>query len=316
MSLAIGVTGASGFLGRSLAAFLAARGDRVTRFVRGRRAGTGEIAWDPLAGQLDECALEPLDGIVHLSGAGIADERWTLERRRLLVDSRVRSTATLARALAACAKRGARPRVLVSASAVGWYGDRGDEPLDERSGPGRGFLAELAQAWEAAAAPARDAGVRVAHPRTGLVLSPDGGVLAKLLLPFRLGAGGPLGDGRAWWSWIALSDWLDAVGFALEAPALAGAFNAVAPEPVRQGDFARTLGRALHRPAFMPAPALALRAIMGRGRADEMLLASQRALPHALTAAGFRFREPELARLLARLLAPPVTRARPSARGS
>jgi len=198
---------------------------------------------------------------------------------------------------------------------VGWYGDRGDEPLDERSGPGRGFLAELAQAWEAAAAPARDAGVRVAHPRTGLVLSPDGGVLAKLLLPFRLGAGGPLGDGRAWWSWIALSDWLDAIGFALQAPALAGAFNAVAPEPVRQGDFARTLGRALHRPAFMPAPVLALRAIMGRGRADEMLLASQRALPHALTAAGFRFLEPELARLLARLLAPPVHHAF-SARGS
>ena len=305
--LAVGVTGASGFLGGSLCTFLSARGHRVTRFVRGRRADPGEIAWDPRAGELDARALEPLDAIVHLSGAGIANRPWTPERKQLLQESRVGSTATLARALAARGKP-ARPCVLVSASAVGWYGDRGDEPLEETSGPGRGFLAELARAWEAAAAPARDAGVRVAHPRTGLVLSARGGVLAKLLPPFRLGAGGPLGDGRAWWSWIALSDWLAAIAFALESPALAGAFNAVAPAPIRQADFARVLGRALQRPAFLPMPAVALRAILGRERADQLLLASQRALPRALAAAGFRFGEPELPPLLARLLAPPAPR--------
>ena len=298
--LTVGVTGASGFIGGALCGALAARGDAVRRLVRGRAAGPGEVAWDPARGVLDPGALEGLDAVVHLSGAGLGDRRWTAARRRELVESRVRSTGTLARAIAACRRP---PRVLLSASAVGWYGNRGDEPLDESSAPGRGFLAELAQAWEAAASPAAAAGVRVAHPRAGLVLARGAGVLGELERPFRLGLGGPLAGGRAWWSWIALDDLVAALLLALADERLHGPFNAVAPEPVRQGEFARALGRALRRPAWAPAPAFALRLLLGGERATELLLASQRARPAALLAAGFRFREPALVPCLERLYA-------------
>jgi uncharacterized protein (TIGR01777 family) len=301
--LSVGVTGASGFLGRALCGFLAARGHSVFRFVRGQAAAPDELSWLPGRGVLNPRELDGLDAVVHLSGASLADGRWTAARKRELVDSRAGSTATLAGAIAAC---GRPPRVLVSASAVGWYGDRGDEPLDESSGAGRGFLAELAQAWEAAAEPARAAGVRVVHPRTGLVLARGRGVLGALERPFALGLGGPLGNGRAWWSWIALEDWLAALAFALGDERVRGPYNAVAPEPVPQGVFARALGRALHRPALLPAPALALRALMGRELADDMLLASQRARPAVLLAAGFRFAEPALGDLLDRLYTNPT----------
>jgi len=274
--LTVGVTGASGFIGSALCAALAASGDGVRRFARGR---------------LDPAALEGLDAVVHLSGASLAGPRWTAARKHELVQSRVGSTATLARAIGSCSRP---PRVLVSGSAVGWYGDRGDEPLDESSAPGRGFLAGMAHDWEAAAAPAAAAGVRVVHPRTGLVLARQGGVLAALERPFALGLGGPLAGGRAWWSWIALGDLLRAIGFALRDERLRGPFNAVSPAPVRQGEFARALGAALHRPAFAPAPAFALRILLGRERADEMLLAGQRAAPAVLLAAGFSFASPAL----------------------
>jgi uncharacterized protein (TIGR01777 family) len=315
-SLAVGVTGASGFLGRELCAHLASQGHRVVRFVRPRVAGgrvpasavgapaSAAIAWDPARGVLDPIALAPLDAVIHLAGAGLADRRWTEVRKRELVDSRVRSTELLARALAHTSDwPRAQPgsRVLISASAVGWYGDRGDETLDEASAPGSGFLADLARRWEGAAEPARAAGVRVVHPRMGIVLWPGAGVLGKLATPFRFGAGGPLGSGRAWWSWIALPDLLRALSFALEQETLAGALNAVAPQPVRQRDLARALGRALSRPALLPAPAFALRALLGRERVDEMLLASQRVLPTALLAAGFVFEEPELNAALERM---------------
>jgi uncharacterized protein (TIGR01777 family) len=298
--LTVGVTGASGFIGGALCRVLATQaGATVRRFVRGRPAGPGEIAWDPARGVLDPAAIEGLDAIVHLSGASLAERRWSTARKRVLVESRVRSTETLARAIAACARP---PGVLVSGSAVGWYGDRGDERLDESSGPGHGFLAELAQAWEAAAAPASRAGVRVAHPRTGLVLARGGGVLAALERPFVMGAGGPLAGGRAWWSWIALEDLLRALVFAIapDSP-LRGPFIAAAPEPVRQAAFARALGRALRRPAVLPAPAFALRLVLGRELVDAMLLASQRAEPRALLAAGFEFAAPTLDRCLGRL---------------
>jgi uncharacterized protein (TIGR01777 family) len=304
--LAVGVTGASGFLGGALCGFLAARGHSVFRFVRGQAAAPDELSWLPARGVLNPHELDGLDAVVHLSGASLADGRWSSARKRELVESRVGSTATLAHAFAACARP---PRVLVSASAVGWYGDRGDEPLAESSAPGHGFLAEMAQAWEAAAEPARAAGTRVAHPRIGLVLARGGGVLAALERPFALGLGGPLGSGRAWWSWIALEDLSQSLAFALVDARVRGPFNAVAPEPVSQGGFARALGRALHRPALLPAPAWALRALLGRERADEMLLASQRAHPAALLGMGFRFARPRLGDLLDQLYAKPSPRA-------
>jgi len=310
--IAVGVTGASGWIGHVLCTALAARGDAVRRFVRGRAAGADEIAWDPALGRLDPAALEGLDAVVHLSGASLADRRWTAAWKRELVESRVGSTRTLAHAIAACRRP---PRVLVSGSAVGWYGSRGDELLDESSAPGRGFLAELARAWEAAAAPAAAAGARLAHLRTGLVLARGGGVLAALERPFALGLGGPLAGGRAWWSWIAMADLLRAIAFALDDERMRGPFIATAPAPVRQAEFARALGHALRRPAFAPAPAFALRMLLGRERVDDMLLASQRAQPAALLAAGFRFEEPALGPYLDRLYARPAPPA-PTPRGT
>ncbi len=299
--LTVGVTGASGFLGRQLCAYLTTQGHRVVRFVRGRPAAPDEVAWDPARGQLDAEPLAALDAIVHLAGAGIADAPWTPARRQELVESRVASTALLARHLA----EGAGPRVLVSTSAVGWYGDRGDDWLDESSSPGRGFLAELGRRWEDAASPAARAGVRVAHPRIGIVLWPKGGALDKLALPFVFGAGGPLGSGGAWWSWVGLHDLLEMLLFAIESPALSGPFNAVAPYPARQAEISRALGRALSRPSWLPAPAFALRAILGRERADEMLLSSQRVRPAVLERAGFRWRDTDIESLLARLYGVP-----------
>ena len=297
----IGIAGAGGFVGSALAALLAADGRRIVRFVRAPRAGGPDaIPWDPPGAGPDPAALAPLDAVVNLAGADLAGGRWTATRRRRLEDSRVGATAALARALAAAPPR---PRTFVSVSAVGWYGDRGDEPLDEASPPGRGFLAELAQAWERAAEPAAAAGVRVVQPRLGLVLAPHGGVLARLLPVFRLGAGGPLGAGRQWWSWVTLADALRGLVFALDHPALAGPLNLVAPAPVRQREWATALARALRRPAFLPAPAFALRLLLGRREADQMLLAGQRVRPARLLAAGFRFDAPELAPALAAMLA-------------
>jgi hypothetical protein len=247
-----------------------------------------------------------LDAIVHLSGASLADGAWTAARKHELVASRIDSTATLARALASLGRGG--PRVLVSTSAIGFYGDRGDEWLAEDSAPGRGFLAGLACDWEAATAPAERAGIRVVHPRFGIVLAPSDGALVPLARLMRLGVGGPLGSGRAWWSWVGLQDLLEVLWFAIENESVAGALNAVAPEPARQADVARALGLALGRPSWLPAPAFALRLVLGRARADELLLASQRVRPTVLTRLGFTWHEPELGPLLTRLFA----RARPA----
>lgn len=304
--LTVGVTGASGFIGGQLSAFLTTQGHRVKRFVRGARATADPsvIAWDPARGTLDPAALAGLDAVVHLAGAGIADAPWTPARKRELVDSRVQSTSTLARAMALALPLGG-PRTLVSTSAIGYYGDRGDEKLTEASPAGQGFLAGLAVEWERAADPAREAGIRVVHPRIGIVLWPQSGALEKLALPFRFGAGGPLGDGRAWWSWISLHDLLDALLWAVEDGRATGAFNAVAPRPVRQRTLASTLGRVLARPSFAPAPAFALRLLLGREQADEMLLGSQHVLPWMLEAAGFEWRDPELEPALAAMFGRP-----------
>ncbi len=291
--MTIAVTGASGFIGSALVPFLTTGGHTVVRVGRGEPHASPtpqlrDVRWDPDAGTLDPRALEGVDAVVHLAGASVAD-RWTPAHRRAIVESRVRGTTLVAETVARLARP---PRVLVAASGVGFYGDRGDETLDEASAPGTGFLADVARRWEAATAPAERAGIRVAHARFGVVLSPRGGALPKLMLPFQLGAGGALGSGRQWMSVVALDDVVGALHHALAHDALRGAVNVVGPAPLTNADFARTLGRVLGRPSFADAPAFALRLALGRERADEMLLASQRALPRALLAAGFRFRHP------------------------
>ncbi len=267
---------------------------------RGAAAGTDAPRWDPANGAIDRDRLEGLDGVVHLAGASIAG-RFTARRKHEVLESRRAGTRLLAGALAGLARK---PRVLVSASAMGIYGDRGDEPLDETSPRGRGFLAEVATVWEEELAPAAAAGIRVARLRIGLVLAREGGALAPMLGPARLGLGGPLGDGRQWWSWVTLDDVVAAFLFALATPALEGPVNLAAPDAVRQAEFARVLGRVLGRPAVLPAPAWALRLLLGRGMADSLLLASTRLVPARLTAAGFRFRfgtlEPALRHVLGR----------------
>lgn len=295
----IAITGAGGFLGRPLAARLAAAGHDVRRLVRHDARGADEIAWDPAACTIDRAGLAGVEAVVHLAGASIAGGRWSAVHRARIRDSRVGPTRLLAETLATLEPR---PRVLVSASAIGLYGDRGEEWLDEASAPGTGFLAEVARAWEAAAAPAARAGIRVALPRTGLVLAPHGGALAAMLPIFRAGLGGPLGSGRQWWSWIALEDAVGALVHALEHDDVRGPFNVVAPAPVRCAAFARALGSALRRPALLPAPAFALRLVLGAGQADELLLAGQRVRPAALERTGFAFASPELGPALERML--------------
>lgn len=295
----VAVTGASGLIGSALTAYLGTQGCTVRRFVRRAARDAHEIAWDPARGTLDPAALADVDAVVHLAGAGIADARWTEARKRELVESRIASTRTLVRALVEA--RGAC-RVLVSASAVGVYGDRGDAPLEDASPPGRGFLADLALAWEDAAAPAARAGMRVAHPRIGIVLWPQGGALAPMLPLFAFGAGGPLGSGRQWWSWVTLHDLLGMLRFALVTPALSGPFAAVAPQTARMGELAHALGRVLRRPSLLPAPAFALRLVLGREMADGMLLASQRLRPAVLERLGFAYRDPQLEPALRALL--------------
>jgi uncharacterized protein len=288
----VAVTGAGGLIGRPLCARLVAAGHDVRRLVRRAPGAADEIRWDPAAGIPDRATLEGVEAVVHLAGESIAGGRWTAARRASIRDSRVGPTRRLAEALASLERR---PRVFVSASAVGVYGDRGDEWLDESSSTGTGFLAEVARAWEGAAEPAAHAGIRVVHPRTGIVLAPDGGALAAMLPLFRLGLGGPLGSGRQWWSWITLADAVRALVHAIGHEDVRGPFNAVAPAPVSCAAFARALGSALGRPALLPAPAFALRLVLGAGQADELLLASQRVRPAVLERTGFQFANRELA---------------------
>ncbi len=283
------VSGAGGLVGAALVPALAAAGHGVVRLVRRAPRGPDEIPWDPERGSLDPRALEGCDAVVHLAGAPLA-VRWTAARRRAIRESRVAGTRLLAQRLAALERP---PRVLVSASAMGIYGDRGDTVLTEESAPGSGFLADLCRAWEEAAKPAAARGIRVVHPRTALVLAPRGGALARLLPPFRLGLGGRVGRPGAWWSWIALDDLLAALRFALEEERLRGPFNAASPQPVTGAEFARTLARVLRRPALLPVPAAALRLAFGV-MAEETLLASVRLAPARLAAAGFAFRFPAL----------------------
>jgi uncharacterized protein (TIGR01777 family) len=285
------VSGARGLIGAALIPALERAGHRVARLVRpGTTLSPGDVSWDPDRHSIDSTALEGADAVVHLAGEPILG-RWTAAKKQRITVSRVGGTALIAAALASLTRR---PRVLVCASASGYYGDRGEELLTEESPSGRGFLAEVCRAWEAAAAPARAAGIRVVHVRTGLALSAHGGLLGPLLLPFRLGLGGPIGRGRQYWSWIAIDDLVDVFRFALETDGLGCAVNAAAPNPVTNAEFSRTLGRVLGRPVLLPVPPLALRVIFGRDAADEAMLTGTRLVPARLLATGFRFRYPEL----------------------
>jgi uncharacterized protein (TIGR01777 family) len=286
----VAVTGASGLIGSSLVPFLAGRGHPVLRLVRRTPATADEARWDPDGGTVDRAALDGLDAVVHLAGENLASGRWTEERKRRLYSSRVGPTRLLAQTLATLPRR---PMVLVSASAMGYYGDRGDELLSEASPPGRGFLPQLCVDWENATQPAAAAGIRVVTTRTGLVLTPRGGVLGRMLPPFKAGIGGVLGSGRQYMSWIAIDDLLSALEHALTQPALSGPVNAVGPSPVTNREFTQALARVLGRPAIAPAPAFALRLMFGE-MADAALLASTRVLPQRLVASGYRFRFPEL----------------------
>ncbi|MGI9021682.1 MAG: TIGR01777 family oxidoreductase [Acidimicrobiales bacterium] len=293
------VTGSHGLIGSALAVALEADGHRVTRLVRGRTAGAHEVAWDPAAGTIDAPGLEGHDAVVHLAGVGIGDHRWTAEHKYQVLESRVRGTALLAETLAGLDRP---PAVLASGSAVGFYGDRGDEELTEDAGPGTGFLATVVEAWEAAAAPAVDAGIRVAYLRSGVVLSADGGALRKQLPFFKAGLGGRLGTGRQWLSWITIDDEVGAIRHVLEREQISGPVNLCAPEPVTNAEFTRTLGRVLHRPTAVPTPTPALHLMFGKEMVAEMLLGGQRVQPAVLQSTGYTFALPILDEALTALL--------------
>lgn len=294
------ISGATGFIGSALAERLRSRGDRVVALTR-RPAGPGSdaVQWDPGAGRLDAAQLEGFDAVVHLAGESIGGRRWNDAHKTRVLLSRVEGTRLLAGALAGLERP---PRVLLCGSAVGYYGSRGDEVLTEDSPPGQGFLSEVVQEWEAAAAPARDAGIRVLHTRTGLVLDPSGGILKPQLLPFRLGLGARLGSGRQWLPWVTRRDEVRGMEFLLDSD-LSGPFNLTSPNPVTNAEFTRVLARTLGRPALLAVPAPALRLALGTEMAEELLLTSQRVVPRRLLDAGFRFEHPELEPALRELLA-------------
>lgn len=282
----VAITGSHGLIGSALADSLRLDGHRVVRVVRGEASGPGEVSWDPEAGTIDAAALEGVDAVVHLAGAGIGDHRWTDEHKRRVKESRTKGTATLARALAAMDRK---PAALLSGSAIGYYGSRGDEVLTEVSAPGNDFLAEVCVAWEAETAPAADAGIRVVHLRTGLVLDGKGGMMSKMLPLFKLGLGGRMGSGKQWWSWISIDDEVGAIRFLLERD-VAGAVNLTTPEPVTNTQFTKALGRVLHRPTPLPVPMFGPALLLGREGAETMIDASQRVQPEKLLAEGYRFR--------------------------
>jgi hypothetical protein len=296
--LSVVISGASGLVGSVLRPFLTTGGHRVRTLVRGRAAGEGEIGWNPAAGTIERERLKGVDAVVHLAGESIATGRWSAAKKERILRSRVDGTRVLAAALAALRPP---PRVLVSASAIGIYGDRADEPLDESSARGHGFLADVCEQWEAAAEPARAAGIRVVHLRFGVVLTPAGGALARMLPPFRLGAGGVLGSGRQYMSWVAIDDAVGAVFDVIVNEALSGPVNTVAPEPVTNAEFTKVLGRVLSRPTVLPVPAAVARLAFGE-MADELLLGGARVSPEKLLATGYRFREPATENALRHLL--------------
>lgn len=301
------ITGASGLVGSAAAGALRGAGHTVDRLARPnyRKEGGSNlrpIRWDPASGDLDRKGANGADAVVHLAGASIAAGRWTTERKKILRESRVEATRNLVTGLLQLDQR---PRVLVAASAVGYYGDRGDEELTEESAPGKDFLAQLALDWEKETARAADFGIRTVMLRFGVILAPHGGALERMLLPFQLGLGGRLGTGRQWMSWLTLPDAVGLIRHALQDESLKGPVNAVAHSPVTNAEFTRTLGRVLRRPTIFPAPAVALRLMLGE-MADALLLSSQRAVPQKLRQLGYRFQHVTLEEGLRVVLARPA----------
>ena len=284
------VSGATGLIGGKLLPALSRAGWAPERLTRHAPAGS-DIAWNPATGTIDAARLEGAEAVIHLAGENIGAHRWTAERKARIRDSRITGTTLLATTLAGLDRT---PRVLLSVSAIGIFGDRGDELLNESSPVGTDFLAEVGEAWEASADPAQDAGIRVVHPRLGVVLHPDGGALERLLGVFRLGAGGKIGNGEQWLSWIARTDVVSALHFLLRDEDFRGPVNVVAPNPETNASFSKTLGHVIHRPALATVPAMAVRLMLGGEMANATVLASQRVRPKALDEYGFRFQFPHL----------------------
>ncbi len=298
-TMKIAVTGSTGLVGSTLVPSLSAAGHEVRRVVRARPGrGSTNVYWDPDAAEIDAARLEGLDAVIHLAGESIAAGRWTAERKRRIRDSRVEGTQLLVGALTALEEP---PAALICASAIGFYGDRGEDVVDEDSAPGAGFLADVCREWEGAAQPVLQRGVRVTLLRFGVILSPAGGALATMLPIFRLGLGGVVGSGKQYMSWVALDDAVGAIHHTLGHAELAGPVNVVSPNPVTNRDYTRTLGRVLSRPTIFPVPAFAARLAMGE-MADELLLSSTRVEPHRLNASGYPFRHPDLEEALRHLL--------------
>lgn len=292
----VAITGSSGLIGGALSSCLEDQGHDVIHVVRREPNGPHERRWDPAEGYLDPADLADVDTVVHLAGAGVGDHRWTPAYKNTIRSSRIDGTDLVSRVLAA----GAGPSRLITASAVGFYGDRGDEVLTEQSAPGSGFLADVVREWEAASAPAKAAGIPVAHLRTGIVLSTKGGALTPMLRLGRLGLGGPLGSGRQWMPWITLADTVAAYVRLIEDPTITGPVNATAPRPVRQRTLARKLGGKLHRPAVLPAPTFALRLVLGEFAGD--VIASAKVIPQRLEQVGFVHHHPHIDDALTHLL--------------
>lgn len=303
----IAVTGSSGLIGTALLAELRRAGHRAIPVVRPDSASTADsLHWDPSRGEIDAAGFEGLDGVVHLAGTGIGDRRWTPEQKRRVVESRTGPTTLLAETLAGLAKP---PGVLVSGSAIGWYGNRGEEVLTEASAAPRepDFLSDVCTQWEAATAAAESAGIRTVHLRTGVVLAAEGGVLKRMVLPFRLGLGGRIGSGRQYMSWIALDDEIGAILHALTHAEISGPLNATAPSPATNAEFTETLGRVLKRPTVFPTPVPALKLAYGTELVRHLLLEGQRVMPARLEATGYSFGRPDLAYALRLILSQPVT---------
>ncbi len=290
------ISGATGLIGSELIPYLSQRGHAIQRLVRG--SATGDVRWDPDRGTIEREKLTNIDAVIHLAGENIAAGRWNEIRKKQILESRVKGTRLIAESLASLTTL---PKVMICASASGYYGDRGAEILREDSSPGTGFLAEVCKEWEAAAEPARQKGIRVVNTRIGILLTPKGGALGRMLLPFRFGAGGRLGSGNQYWSWIAMADLLRVIEFTLTTDSIQGPVNTVTSNPVTNKEFTKTLARVLRRPAIFPAPALALKLALGE-MAQQLLLASFRMEPARLIENGFVFHYPELAGALYHLL--------------
>jgi len=296
------LSGSTGLIGSELAFFLSGKGHRIIRLVRGAQAEEDEVRWDPASGTLDPQHLEHIDAVVNLAGENILSGRWTREKKRRICESRIKGTQLLAQAMSRLFDP---PKVFVSVSAIGYYGDRGDEKLNEESEAGAGFLPELCRQWEAATEVAIIRGIRVVIPRLGMVLSPKGGALGLMLPVFRLGMGGRIGTGRQYQSWITIEDLLEVIAYAIQNDWLHGPINAVSPNPATNLEFAQALGRVLSRPVRFSLPSFAARIAFGK-MADEVLLASARVSPARLVKSGFNFKFPELENALRHLLQPPM----------